>query len=36
MNRGDVALGMVGAAYTSARLDEDWQRAALYALVFPR
>ena len=29
-----VALGMLGAMYTSIRLDEDWQRAALYALVF--
>ena len=29
-----AALGMVGALYTSVRLDEDWLRAALYLIVF--
>ena len=29
-----AALGMVGALYTSVRLEEDWLRAALYLIVF--
>ena len=29
-----LALGMVGALYTSVRLGEDWLRAALYLIVF--
>jgi uncharacterized membrane protein YphA (DoxX/SURF4 family) len=29
-----LALGMVGALYTSVRLDEDWLRAALYLIIF--
>jgi len=29
-----VALGMVGALYTSVRLGEDWLRAALYLIIF--
>ena len=29
-----AALGMVGALYTSARLGEDWLRAALYLIAF--
>ena len=29
-----LALGMVGALYTSIRLGEDWLRAALYLIVF--
>jgi uncharacterized membrane protein YphA (DoxX/SURF4 family) len=28
-----AALGMVGALYTSVRLEEDWLRAALYLIV---
>jgi len=29
-----VALGMIGALYTSVRLEEDWLRAALYFVIF--
>src|SRR5437660_1542429 len=29
-----LALGMVGALYTSVRLGEDWLRAALYLIIF--
>ena len=29
-----VALGMMGALYTSVRLGEDWLRAALYLIIF--
>src|SRR5882724_10774844 len=29
-----LALGMVGALYTSVRLGEDWLRAALYMIIF--
>ena len=29
-----VALGMVGALYTSVRLGEDWLRATLYLTIF--
>jgi uncharacterized membrane protein YphA (DoxX/SURF4 family) len=29
-----VALGMIGALYTSVRLGEDWLRAALYPIIF--
>src|SRR5437762_5119713 len=29
-----LALGMVGALYTSIRLGEDWLRAALYLIIF--
>ena len=29
-----LALGMIGALYTSVRLDEDWLRAALYLIIF--
>ena len=29
-----LALGMVGALYTSLRLGEDWLRAALYLIIF--
>src|SRR5215510_8534681 len=29
-----VALGMVGALYTSVRMGEDWLRAALYLTIF--
>jgi uncharacterized membrane protein YphA (DoxX/SURF4 family) len=29
-----VALGMIGALYTSVRLGEDWLRAALYLIIF--
>ena len=29
-----LALGMIGACYTSVRLGEDWLRAALYLIVF--
>ena len=29
-----LALGMVGALYTSVQLQEDWLRAALYLVVF--
>src|SRR5262245_57825506 len=29
-----LALGMVGALYTSVRLDENWLRAALYLIIF--
>src|SRR5262245_22600545 len=29
-----VALGMVGALYTSVQLGEDWLRAALYLIIF--
>jgi uncharacterized membrane protein YphA (DoxX/SURF4 family) len=29
-----AALGMVGALYISARLGEDWLRAALYLIAF--
>jgi uncharacterized membrane protein YphA (DoxX/SURF4 family) len=29
-----LALGMVGALYTSVRLEEDWLRAALYLMIF--
>ena len=29
-----AALGMAGALYTSARLGEDWLRAALYLIAF--
>lgn len=29
-----LALGMVGALYTSMQLREDWLRAALYLIVF--
>ena len=29
-----LALGMVGALYTSVRLEEDWLRAALYLIIF--
>jgi putative oxidoreductase len=29
-----VALGMIGALYTSVRLGEDWLRAALYLITF--
>lgn len=29
-----LALGMVGALYTSVQLQEDWLRAALYLIVF--
>ena len=31
---GSLALGMIGALYTSVRLDEDWLRAALYLIIF--
>jgi len=29
-----LALGMVGALYTSLQLHEDWLRAALYLIIF--
>src|SRR5215471_5436959 len=29
-----LALGMVGALYTSVQLREDWLRAALYSIIF--
>jgi len=29
-----LALGMIGALYTSVRLGEDWLRAALYLIIF--
>jgi uncharacterized membrane protein YphA (DoxX/SURF4 family) len=29
-----LALGMVGALYTSMQLREDWLRAALYLIIF--
>jgi len=29
-----VAVGMIGALYTSVRLGEDWLRAALYLIIF--
>jgi uncharacterized membrane protein YphA (DoxX/SURF4 family) len=29
-----LALGMIGAVYTSIRLEEDWLRAALYLIIF--
>jgi len=29
-----LALGMIGALYTSVRLEEDWLRAALYFVIF--
>ena len=29
-----LALGMVGALYTSVQLSEDWLRAALYLIIF--
>jgi uncharacterized membrane protein YphA (DoxX/SURF4 family) len=29
-----IALGMVGALYTSMRLGEDWLQAALYLIIF--
>jgi uncharacterized membrane protein YphA (DoxX/SURF4 family) len=29
-----LAIGMVGALYTSVRLEEDWLRAALYLIIF--
>ena len=29
-----IALGMIGALYTSVRLGEDWLRAALYLIIF--
>ena len=29
-----LALGMIGALYTSVRLGEDWLRAALYFIIF--
>lgn len=29
-----VALGMIGALYTSVQLREDWLRAALYLIIF--
>jgi len=29
-----LALGMIGAFYTSVQLGEDWLRAALYLIVF--
>ena len=29
-----AVLGMIGALYTSVRLEEDWLRAALYLIVF--
>ena len=29
-----LALGMIGALYTSVQLREDWLRAALYLIVF--
>ena len=29
-----LALGMVGALYTSVQLREDWLRAALYLIIF--
>jgi uncharacterized membrane protein YphA (DoxX/SURF4 family) len=29
-----LALGMVGALYTSVRLGEDWLRAAVYLIIF--
>jgi uncharacterized membrane protein YphA (DoxX/SURF4 family) len=29
-----IALGMVGALYTSVRLGEDWLRATLYLIIF--
>jgi len=29
-----LALGMVGALYTSLQLNEDWLRAALYLIIF--
>ena len=29
-----VALGMIGALYTSVRLEEDWLREALYLIIF--
>ena len=29
-----LALGMIGALYTSVQLGEDWLRAALYLIIF--
>jgi uncharacterized membrane protein YphA (DoxX/SURF4 family) len=29
-----LALGMIGAFYTSVQLHEDWLRAALYLIIF--
>ena len=29
-----LALGMIGALYTSVQLHEDWLRAALYLIIF--
>lgn len=29
-----LALGMIGALYTSVQLQEDWLRAALYLIIF--
>ena len=29
-----LALGMIGALYTSVQLREDWLRAALYLIIF--
>jgi uncharacterized membrane protein YphA (DoxX/SURF4 family) len=29
-----LAFGMIGALYTSVRLEEDWLRAALYFVIF--
>src|SRR6184192_4572954 len=31
---GESRLGMIGALYTSVRLEEDWLRAALYFVIF--